>query len=68
MEFLIRNAERTLTTEEICRHVWREQQEVSAEAVYLYISYLRQKLKSISSDAEILEQGAGCYVLREKKP
>lgn len=53
MEYLIRNAERALTAKEIFRHVWPEQQEISTDMVELYVSYLQQKLRSISADVEI---------------
>ena len=66
MEFLIRNAEKSLGEDEICRHVWDEMEseaEDSAERVYLYISYLREKMKSIFADVEIRDEAGHCYRL-----
>ncbi|MCR5826313.1 MAG: response regulator transcription factor [Oscillospiraceae bacterium] len=62
MEFLIRNAERSVSAEEIFRHVWREQAELNVDTVYLYVSYLRQKMKAIGCDVEIRGGNEG-YVL-----
>ena len=63
MELLMRNAERVLSAEELLRRVWQGQEEEGGEElVYLYISYLRQKLRAIASDAEIRATGTG-YLL-----
>ena len=70
MAFFLRNAERPLSAEEILHHVWHDQPEAGADVVYLYISYLRQKLLAIRSDAEIRSGEGKRYILcaREETP
>ncbi|MBR3150317.1 MAG: response regulator transcription factor [Eubacterium sp.] len=53
LEFLILNAEKELTTEEIFSKVWREEETQMLEIVYMYISFLRGKLKSVNADITI---------------
>ena len=64
MELFLRSPEKTLTPRELLERVWPESGEGSGEAVYLYISYLRQKLRSIAADAEIAGDGETGYTLR----
>lgn len=58
MQMLIMNADRELDTQYILDHVWKNEKEANADTVYLYISYLRGKLKSIASNL-ILEGEKG---------
>ena len=53
MEYLIRNAERRLTAEEIYARVWGEQDTPDKNVVDLYISYLNDKMKAVSAEAVI---------------
>lgn len=47
MEFLMLNKDKALTTQEIFNHIWARDAdpEMDEGYVYIYISYLRQKLK-----------------------
>lgn len=65
MEYFIRNPERLLTADELYRHVWPEGDGEHQDVVYLYVSYLRQKLRSIAADAEIAGAEPEGYLLRE---
>lgn len=58
MEFLMLNAQKSLSTQEIFRHVWSkdEDEDLDEGFVWIYISYLRQKLKAIHADLAILAQ------------
>ena len=68
MEYFLRNPERVLSTDELYRHVWPEGDGSDREAVYLYVSYLRQKLRSITADAEIAGREQEGYLLRGTEP
>ncbi len=52
MEFLMMNPEKTFTTEELFNHVWKDT-DSTKDVVWVYISYLRNKLISISGDVKI---------------
>lgn len=71
MGFLMLNVDKDLTTSAILHHVWREE-EAEGELpepsiVWIYISYLRQKLKAISGNLEIIGQEGGCYRLSQMR-
>ena len=55
MAFLILNAGKEISTQEIFNHVWQGDSESDLDIVWIYISYLRKKLESI--DANIFIQG-----------
>ena len=65
MEFLMLNAQKSLSTQEIFRHVWSkdEDEDLDEGFVWLYISYLRQKLKAIHADLAILGEEGGSFTL-----
>ena len=65
MEFFMINSEKSFTTEEIYKRLWNEG-EAGPEIVWVYISYLRNKLKSISADIEITGQQGGSFKLVSK--
>lgn len=66
MEYFLRNPERVLSSDELCRHVWPEEKEEQTDRVYVYVSYLRQKLRSIAADVELLGSEQEGYLLRGK--
>lgn len=64
MEYLMLNAGKELTTQALFQHVWTaEDEEVDQGFVWIYISYLRQKLKAIQADVRIEGQELGSYRL-----
>ncbi|MBE6720176.1 MAG: response regulator transcription factor [Ruminococcaceae bacterium] len=63
MEFLMLNAEKELSTDEILQKVWREEENKTAELVYMYVSYLRQKLRFINADIAIEGEKNSSYKL-----
>ena len=67
MEYFLRNPERVLSAGELYRHVWPEAEEEQTNLVYVYVSYLRQKLRSIAADAELAGQEPEGYLLRRAK-
>ncbi|HEX8848530.1 MAG TPA: response regulator transcription factor [Gemmatimonadaceae bacterium] len=44
LEYLMKNAERELTRDQITEHVWRQDAEPSTNVVDVYINYLRKKI------------------------
>ncbi|MBP2623420.1 response regulator transcription factor [Streptococcus oricebi] len=66
MEFLMLNNGKELTTWELFRHVWSDEEDVDEGFVWIYISYLRQKLKAIQADIEILGEENGSFQLVQK--
>lgn len=63
LSYLIMNQGKSLSTEEILRHVWKNDSEADEQIVWVYISYLRQKLKSIQSKVKILGEKDGSFEL-----
>ena len=65
MEVLMLNAQKSLSTQEIFRHVWSkdEDKDLDEGFVWIYISYLRQKLKAIHADLAILGEEGGSFTL-----
>ena len=66
MEFFMMNPEKSFSTEEIFSHVWKDEKEVTQDVVWIYISYLRNKLKSISCDVVIDGDKDQSFILRKK--
>lgn len=66
MKFFMLNVGKSLTTGVIFDHVWQDEEEVDASIVWIYISYLREKLEAIDADVEIIgEKGEG-FILSVK--
>ena len=65
MEFLMLNAQKSLSTQKIFRHVWSkdEDEDLDEGFVWIYISYLRQKLKAVHADLAILGEEGGSFTL-----
>ncbi|HAJ74752.1 MAG TPA: DNA-binding response regulator [Lachnospiraceae bacterium] len=66
MEFFMLNAGKVLSTEELYKHAWKDEPMEDMEIVYVYISYLRQKLLSIDSNLIIFGEKDGSYILMER--
>ncbi len=49
MHHLVKNSERSMDTAYILEHVWPEDGAAGEDVVWLYVNYLKNKLKSISS-------------------
>ena len=48
MKLFMQNEGKALSTEEIFRHVWEDEPDVTADIVWMYISFLREKLEAVS--------------------
>ena len=64
MEFMLKNAERPLTRNEIAEYVWQSKGE-STNIVDVYVNFLRKKLDSISARRYIHTVRGTGYILRE---
>ncbi len=53
MEFLMLNPEKELSTLEIYHHVWDDDRDKDIGVVWVYISFLKNKLRSIGADIDI---------------
>lgn len=63
LQYFLLNPEKEITTEEIINHIWKDDKDANAEVVWLYVSYLRQKLISIQSEVKILGDKGGSFKL-----
>ena len=68
IHLLAANAERELTESFLLDQVWDREPEATAATVYLYVCYLRRKLRGISSRAVIEGEKGGSYRLRPFRP
>lgn len=53
MNYLLLNQNKQISVQEIFNHVWKNETDVEEGIVWVYISYLRQKLTSIQSQVRI---------------
>ncbi len=66
MEYLMQNPGKSLTTDQIYARVWKEDENESKDIVWVYISYLREKLLAVKADLVIQgESGASFQLVTE---
>lgn len=63
MNYFLLNQNKELSTEELLNHVWKNNIDANADVVWIYVSYLRQKLQSIQSSVRIEGDKGGSYKL-----
>ena len=63
MNYFLLNQNKELSTEELLNHVWKNDIDANADVVWIYVSYLRQKLQSIESSVRIEGDKGGSYKL-----
>lgn len=66
MRFLMMNEGKALSAGEILRHVWKDEPDAGEETVWMYISYLKEKLEAIRGDVEIRGGEAGPFTLARR--
>lgn len=69
LEFFMLNVGKKLSTDQIFSHVWaneKDNPEIDKGYVFIYVSYLRQKLKSIGANLTISGDENGDYELQEE--
>ena len=67
MEHFMRNPDKSISSHDLFIRIWDESEEISSEIVWVYICYLKEKLKAIRADIEILGDKGGEYTLSLKK-
>lgn len=63
MRELMLNAGKPLTTEYLIERVWSGEADMGEDALWLYISYLKNKLRSVVSPVVILGERGGSFTL-----
>lgn len=63
MKLLMQNEGKALSTEDIFRHVWEDESDVTADIVWMYISFLREKLEAVHGDISITGHKGGAFTL-----
>lgn len=63
MNYFLLNQNKELSTEELLNLVWKNDIDANADVVWIYVSYLRQKLQSIQSSVRIEGDKGGSYKL-----
>ncbi|MCR4690090.1 MAG: response regulator transcription factor [Lachnospiraceae bacterium] len=66
MEFFMRSPEKEFSTQELFSHVWQDAQDQNKDIVWVYVSYLRSKLRAIDADLEITGEEGGSFALMKK--
>lgn len=63
MKYFMLNPGKQLGTDVILSHVWKDDPDGDASVVWLYISYLREKLEAIDADITIAGERDGAFSL-----
>ncbi len=66
MKFLMLHEGKEMDTQEILRHVWDDEPDISKDIVWMYISFLKEKLESIHGNIMIEGTQGGSYTLVRK--
>ena len=67
MKFFMANVGKSLSTEQIFDNVWGDEGDVDDNIVFMYVSYLREKLEAIQADIEIVGERGQTYLLSVKE-
>lgn len=67
MYLLMQNTSHPLDTSYILQHVWAGDENAGDETVWLYISYLRNKLSAVGADATLEGSRGGSFILSLKQ-
>ena len=65
LSYFILNADKELSTQQLLNQAWDRDENADAEDVWIYISYLRQKLQAVGSSTIIDGQTGGPYQLSQ---
>lgn len=66
MKYFMLNVGKSIPTETIFNHVWKDEADVDASVVWLYVCYLREKIESIAGDITIAGEKNGPFTLVPK--
>ena len=64
MEYLMQNPGKELSTQDIYMRVWKDEDE-NMDIVWVYISFLRQKLRAVGTDIMIAGESGGSFMLKK---
>ena len=64
MEYFMTNVNKPLSTNEIFNHVWSDDSQADPKIVFMYISFLRSKIRAVNGDIEISGREDETYTLR----
>ncbi|MFZ7334187.1 response regulator transcription factor [Streptococcus pluranimalium] len=69
MAYFMRNKEKSLSADSLFDHVWpkEEGEDLDKSYVFVYIAYLRQKLKAIKANLVIEDNGEEQFILKERE-
>ena len=67
MKFFMANVGKALSTAQIFDNVWGDEDDVDDSIVFIYVSYLREKLEAVQADVEIVGERGQDYVLTLKE-
>ena len=67
MKFFMANVGKALSTAQIFDNVWGDEDDVDESIVFIYVSYLREKLEAVQADIEIVDERGQDYVLTLKE-
>ena len=63
LELFMRNPNKEIKTDELFNHIWKDESKTDLSAVWLYISYLNNKLSAIDADITITGEEGGSFAL-----
>ena len=63
MKLFMLNVGKPFETTSILSHVWKDEEEADSSIVWVYISYLREKLEAIGADVKIIGEKDGEFLL-----
>ena len=67
MKFFMANVGKALSTAQIFDNIWGDEDDVDESIVFIYVSYLREKLEAVQADIEIVGERGQDYVLTLKE-
>lgn len=64
MKILLAEDEKELSTKNIFDHIWGKAENTELKIVWMYINFLRSKLRAINADIEIDGEENGGFILQ----
>lgn len=66
MKLFMTNMDKSLSTNHIFSAIWADEIDADKNIVWIYISYLREKLEAINADIQIFGQKGQDFLLTKK--
>lgn len=64
LSYLMMNEGKTLSTDELFRYVWSDEADMDIGIVWMYISYLREKIEAVHGNIRIAGEKNGDFRLQ----